>query len=553
MHDRLEYLVNYSSQLIFVSGDTVAQQKKTLESFVFQQQDETEIAYLAADSSMELPDYRRQLCRQLLGTLVGSFVRPLNELLAGLNEHVGPILITITQAEHIPDALLQELWDLVLQSRFAGNKQHLNVLLFGETAWAENAKQWLPAKNTDTPLLISSKSVAAQQPGSELDTMIENRRQAFHEHLAKRNGYDEQIETKQRISLGSPLFLSIIAILFLTVFGALIYWQYSDDIDALFNPIESNPPETLAVEPGSAYDQLQDEQAESDDMPVASWDEAVAAMDEGTPNAPVDDTDEDLLSFIENVSNDDPALNDATDTSQSEEPESVADSATSSLDEENGASSTDARQAKTIAQRAVDAIDSLPGTSTEIAPTPLSVSKPDFIAPTSTQQSTTEEQSAIQAADEKEALEEPSTALASTVEQEIAVTLPKQPASRAASPSPSEAPTENTALAVDAHDYDNETLLSLMAPKDYVIQLAGLKNEALMMDFVKDNNLGDHVWIYRTKRYGGDWFVLIYNQRFASFSQANAARTDLPPFQGKDKAFIKRGRNIIEEINVVAN
>jgi len=38
LHERLEYLVNYSSQLIFVSGVSVAQQKKTLESFVFQQQ-----------------------------------------------------------------------------------------------------------------------------------------------------------------------------------------------------------------------------------------------------------------------------------------------------------------------------------------------------------------------------------------------------------------------------------------------------------------------------------------------------------------------------------
>ena len=46
LHERLEYLVNYSSQLIFVSGDSIAQQQKTLEAFVFQQHDDTEIAYL---------------------------------------------------------------------------------------------------------------------------------------------------------------------------------------------------------------------------------------------------------------------------------------------------------------------------------------------------------------------------------------------------------------------------------------------------------------------------------------------------------------------------
>ncbi|MEC7468757.1 MAG: hypothetical protein VYC51_02800 [Pseudomonadota bacterium] len=37
LHDRLEYLVNYSSQLIFVSGDSIAEQQRTLESCVFEQ------------------------------------------------------------------------------------------------------------------------------------------------------------------------------------------------------------------------------------------------------------------------------------------------------------------------------------------------------------------------------------------------------------------------------------------------------------------------------------------------------------------------------------
>ena len=40
LHERLEYLVNYSSQLIFVSGESIAQQQKTLEAFVFQQHDD---------------------------------------------------------------------------------------------------------------------------------------------------------------------------------------------------------------------------------------------------------------------------------------------------------------------------------------------------------------------------------------------------------------------------------------------------------------------------------------------------------------------------------
>lgn len=559
LHDRLEYLVNYSSQLIFVSGDTVAQQKKTLESFVFQQQDETEIAYLTADSSMELPDYRRQLCRQLLGTLVGSFVRPLNELLAGLNEHVGPILITITQAEHIPDVLLQELWDLVLQSRFAGNKQHLNVLLFGETAWAENAKQWLPAKNTDTPLLISSKSVAAQQPGSELDTMIENRRKAFHEHLAKRNGYDEQIETKQRISLGSPVFLSLIAILFLAVFGALIYWQYSDDINALFNPIENSPPQGLEVKPGSAFNQLDDEKATNRDMPAASWDNATVAIDnEHQSDNANHETDEDLRSFIENIGSDDtPDTPSGKGTETTTSDTTAVESESAQSDEAQPVAPPSAEPGKTIADSAVDAIDALPSTS-QVSQLPLSVVGADFIAPKTLQNNgdqsqttaNTLAQEATPSSVAKETSTTPSQDVIDSTEQAIAVTLPAAPTF--SEPTPVAPVAETPSQTFDSHGYDSEWLLKQITPSDYVIQLAGLKHETLMNEFVEDNKLADHVWIYRTQRYGGDWFVLIYNQRFDSFAKANAARVELPPFHGRDDAFIKRGRNVIEEINKVA-
>ena len=54
LHSRLEYLVNYSSQLIFVSGDSIAEQQRTLESFVFQQSDNTELAFITAEEDMQV-------------------------------------------------------------------------------------------------------------------------------------------------------------------------------------------------------------------------------------------------------------------------------------------------------------------------------------------------------------------------------------------------------------------------------------------------------------------------------------------------------------------
>ena len=85
--------------------------------------------------------YREKLFRQLVSpTQDADFNRPLNQLLAPLNHHNGSILINIFQAEKLPNKLVKELWDLVLQSRFANNKQHLNVLLMGLSDWAESCQ-----------------------------------------------------------------------------------------------------------------------------------------------------------------------------------------------------------------------------------------------------------------------------------------------------------------------------------------------------------------------------------------------------------------------------
>ena len=276
LHERLEYLVNFSSQLIFVSGDTISQQQRSLESFVFRQPDDTEIAFVAAETDLEMSDYRRLLCRQLLGQVVGSFVRPLNELLASLNEHEGPILIAITHAHNVPDALIQELWGLVLQSRFAANKQHLNVLLFGTPEWAERTKQWLPTRNNDTPLLISSQSVMAEKPSSDLERMLEQKREAFNAHLASR-AYPQPVEQPNN-RLSSPWFWVGIVAIFMAIFVGLLGWQNKDALPSLFSPLQEDTETTAApVKPGDSFDTLSAEPTQSENASPAQPDKASGA------------------------------------------------------------------------------------------------------------------------------------------------------------------------------------------------------------------------------------------------------------------------------------
>lgn len=468
LHERLEYLVNYSSQLIFVSGDSIAEQQKTLEAFVFQQHDDTEIAYVAAQDEMDLSDYRRQLCRQLLGQVVGSFVRPLNELLSELNNHNGPILIAITQAHNLPDIILQELWDLVLQSRFAGNKQHLNVLLFANTAWAENAKQWLPAKNTETPLIISSQSVMNAAPviQSDLDKMIASRREAFQAHLDKRK---LNSGTSSSNLLKSRSLYVLIALVFISTFAGLIYWQYGDKLSPLFQPLEvtNAPPSEDLLVPGSAY-------------------ESVANDTEGLPEN--QSRQQSLLSNIEIVQD---YKEPSTSIAQSDDT-SIALQDESTQNNTSGVLVTDWQSA--ISALPVNNVNS---ETQPIAKKPLLDSEVNSLA-----QSNTEKTNNVDTFDsENESVPPPST------EQ------------------------------------------NWINAQEFTIQLIAMKNKAVLTQYLNDHNLTLSTRIYETERYGGQWYVVVYNQTFKSSADARAAIKSLPDFPGKSAVFIKSGKQIIAELS----
>jgi len=488
LHERLEYLVNYSSQLVFVSGDSIAEQQQTLEAFVYQQHDDTEIAYLTAESNMEISDYRGQLCRQLLGQVVGSFVRPLNELLSALNSHEGPVLIAITQAEHMPDKLLQELWDLVLQSRFAGNKQHLNVLLFATTKWAENAKKWLPAKNTDTPLLISSQSIssnlqASKPQGSELDRMISQRREAFQAHLDKRN---LPVETNPSNPLTSTGFYIAIALVFLLTFGGLVTWQYGDSISSLFSPItqQPKPSESENVVPGSAFSKVADNQVE---QPIA--------------------TTSDYESNVELVTDWKGAVSSLDGDASSEVTDSAFEPTTLVASAPMQSSNQEPQQQVTSSEGA----DSAPSLNT---PDSSAVEPPVNEA----QQTAKAQQASAQVQSQSD----------SKVTSESAASTP---------------PTITTAETLKP---------DMVLPNDFLIQMVGIKDKNVVSQFIAQHNLYAVTQQYVTTRYGGDWHVVVFHQPFKSLTEARAALSALPDYPTKNEAFIKRGQQILDEMALVA-
>lgn len=487
LHERLEYLVNYSSQLIFVSGESIAQQQKTLEAFVFQQHDDTEIAYLTAQDNMEPSDYRRQLCRQLLGQVVGSFVRPLNELLSDLNSHEGPILIAITQAHNLPDALLQELWDLVLQSRFAGNKQHLNVLLFANNEWAERAKQWLPAKNTETPLIISSQSVISEQPNfeSDLDKMIASRREAFQAHLENRQRENTKTFTNP---LKTKWFYLGVVLVFLVTFSGLIYWQYGEKLSSIFSPISQQTlePKETQVQPGSAYNKL-----------IA---------------------------------------------------DGIAGESFSGDDEKSGETTAAEIQNNVSVQTGNVEIVSTP-TATPELPNQSTLDMPAENEIAANDSLITDWESAVSTL--------PDAGSSSKTEGDNSnITARARSSNSSFVDTSSGEKTEQSADTALSRENRNQTSLQpnqWISANDYAIQMLAMKSESVLNAFLRENNLVGQTRIYKTERYGGDWFVVVFREVFSSLSQAQQVRAALPEYPGKQNAFIKRGNQVLSEIDKAQN
>ncbi|WP_269520531.1 SPOR domain-containing protein [Alteromonas sp. BMJM2] len=514
LHERLEYLVNYSSQLIFVSGDSIAQQQKTLEAFVFQQHDDTEIAYLTAQETMDVSDYRRQLCRQLLGQVVGSFVRPLNELLVDLNNHEGPILVAITQAHHLPDSFLQELWDLVLQSRFAGNKQHLNVLLFADSQWAERAKQWLPAKNTETPLIISSQSVIDEQPNfaSDLDKMIATRREAFQAHLENR-------QQQNALTFSNPLksrwLYVLLLCVFVSTFSGLVYWQYGDDIASLFAPIDNaDMADANLLAPGSAYDQIA---AEANDNEIVLNTDGLYSQSE------VSLTTEGSMSSAEgSLSAAEGSISAAKGSSIGgaaivNGADEINDSQTPSADAVNGYENT--QTGKTAQNQPETLITSW---QNAISKDTDDVSNKDSASP--------QTKNAASGASKNT-----SAVNASNIDGSQ-VSLDTEP------------PVTDISITEAKLDITGSTEAPFIAPTEFALQMLAMKNEQVLNDFIKENNLAEQTRVYKTRRYGGDWYVVLYAQTFASATQAQQAKQALPDYPGNGSAFVKNGQQILQEI-----
>ncbi|MEP1554397.1 MAG: DamX protein [Paraglaciecola sp.] len=495
LSDRLDYLISYSSQLVFVCTDKIKQQSRVVESFLSQQDDQTDVALVNADPLTPLASYRETILKQLLtNTQNVDFHRPLNQLLAPLNNKDGTVLISIFQADNLPNKLVKEIWELVLQSRFANNKQHLNVLLMGESSWAEQMKSGLASHSRDKPIILKSSISPITESSTlgeenfeslehtDLEAFLQHNRQKFAERIKDRN----QSTYVHTSLLKKWWMITLLSMVFVLTFAGILSWQYSDNIlkwVAAYNTVE-------AVNETSSLPIKVEKSSQINEEPIAD-------KTQTSEQLPKLEIQHDLNTLL------------------------VTDWKTAVAEVEGKVASKVDTQ---VPIKSDVMITELP---TEKA-SELPVSAPPELIVTNIETSTPQKAS---------------------IEQDYAVPdITSEPQSTVvAETSASQLPELKTAETQYLNDID---AVSALPDSHFVIQIAAMTNFNALMNYIKDEKLESQIWIYPTYRNAVKWYVLLNNQSFPSIEAANLHSQKLPAAMLRNSPFVKRVMQIKQEIAI---
>jgi len=500
LNNRLDYLISYSSQLVFVCSDKIQQQSKVLESFLAHQNEQADLALFTANELTPLVIYREKLFRQLISqSQAADFNRPLNQLLAPLNNHSGPILISIFQAEKLPNKLVKELWDLVLQSRFANNKQHLNVLLMGLSDWAESAKSGLGARSKEQPIVLNSHieiqhdDIAETDEFSDLEAFIQDKRKKFAQRIEDR--HYQAYEAK-------PIYkkwwmATLCGMAFLGIFSGMLSWQYPEKVTVMQAYVNTQLSTTEPPVIAAANIELTEPITAKTEQPAP---QPIAELTAPQPIA-------ELTAVTRGPMDKEVSIKDVL----------VTDWTTASAKLEE--------QSKKI----------LLPTKNMDAPVDIKATQPiESEQPTQTTEFNLD--SAVKINRQSNVVND--YRIEDKVELEPMAVQTELPLGNLQQ--------KQTAGFLTP----NADLILALPNENFVIQIAAMANISILQDYVRDEQLSQQLWLYKTQRYGGDWYVLLKNQDFASIEDARAEIIHLANSMLMNSPFVKSIAQVKQEITV---
>lgn len=81
-----------------------------------------------------------------------------------------------------------------------------------------------------------------------------------------------------------------------------------------------------------------------------------------------------------------------------------------------------------------------------------------------------------------------------------------------------------------------------------LLQLLGIQSPAVLENYLNNNNLKASTWVYKTQRYGGSWFVVLYKEAFGSIETALKQLHSMPTDVEEAQPFAKSINQIQQEI-----
>jgi DamX protein len=152
---RLDYLISFSSQFIFVSGNNPSDCTHIVETYLERHAENAQKVYLRPGRGQSNSIQKELLVRQIVPDANVDMSRPLHDIIFRLlGDEPKQLLIVIDNAQFLPNNLILELWNLILQNQFAHEKHHIDIVLSGDRTWVSSNVNQIPHNSAEKPICI---------------------------------------------------------------------------------------------------------------------------------------------------------------------------------------------------------------------------------------------------------------------------------------------------------------------------------------------------------------------------------------------------------------
>ncbi len=515
LHNRLNQIIECSSQLIFVTADTVSRQQKALTEFLSNQADDTDVSFFKADGQSDSDSYRRSIYSQITGNYTDTKSKKLSQLL-NLDKHKssdnGLFLICISKAELLHTDFVKELWDWTVQARQYGAGTRLSILLFCDNDWAQRALTYLPNNGDAGPIIISKDTQDAV--GFDVNA-LESLMNDKHSWLSTKN---QPLVTKK-------WFLTFVGSIFLVTFASLMSILYLNESEDASLVAQSEPVDATD-KMGSEREKnaVKNETSESENYSA----EELFATD-FNPSTGSRETFSEPLGEGYETNNEQPKKVDSGTDNSIETALAVEEHHKKATINASLSKTSSVKQSAPLTNYASDIDDkNLEDSTVRSAPITSQPATPSAVPVAGSVKS----KSIIDfKVDDITNVNQLSATLSNSDEN---------------APQNLSATTFKEKTNID-YRFDETTLLSLPS-NAVVLQLSGIQNPVVLENYLKNNKLEASTWVYETQRYGGPWYVVTYSQAFDSIESAINNLPGLPDVIKESQPFAKSINQIQKEI-----